>query len=74
MRFVWLDFVRWLLALSVAASHLTGFQVIEKAYLAVDFFFVLSGFVLTGAYQQRVGKPRFLRAEPKIKLSDFRSL
>lgn len=52
-RFVVLDFMRWLLAVLVAAMHLQGYAAPHKAYLAVDFFFILSGFVLTGAYLRK---------------------
>ena len=46
-----LDGLRGIAALGVLAFHLPGFfhipQMLPKAYLFVDFFFLLSGFVLT---------------------------
>lgn len=55
-----LDLMRWVLAMLVAAGHLGGFAAPHKAYLAVDFFFVLSGFVLTGAYIEKASSQHFL--------------
>jgi peptidoglycan/LPS O-acetylase OafA/YrhL len=58
--FVTLDGLRGIAALAIAARHApflwpegypTG--VLQKSYLAVDFFFVLSGFVLSHAYSSR---------------------
>jgi peptidoglycan/LPS O-acetylase OafA/YrhL len=47
-----------------AYSHLLGTPVLTSAYLMVDFFFVLSGFVIAANYQQRLldgfGAGRFL--------------
>jgi peptidoglycan/LPS O-acetylase OafA/YrhL len=47
-----------------AYSHLLGTPVLTSAYLMVDFFFVLSGFVIAANYQQRLldgfGVVRFL--------------
>lgn len=59
-RFVWLDFMRWILALMVASMHLQGYGAPHKAYLAVDFFFILSGFVLTGSKYRSTEKPGFV--------------
>lgn len=42
--------------------HLGGFAAPHKAYLAVDFFFILSGFVLTGAYLRKAEAAGFFRA------------
>ena len=58
--FVALDGLRGVAALAIAARHApflwpAGYPtgVMEKSYLAVDFFFVLSGFVLSHAYSSR---------------------
>ena len=51
--------MRWVLAMLVVAMHLNGYAAPHKAYLAVDFFFILSGFVLTGAYESRASTPNF---------------
>lgn len=59
-RFVWLDFMRWILALMVASGHLHGYGTPHKAYLAVDFFFILSGFVLTGSKCRSAGNRDFV--------------
>lgn len=60
-RFICLDLSRFLFALFVAMLHFRGAFFLERAYLAVDFFFVLSGFVLTHAYLPKAGQPGFLR-------------
>lgn len=55
-RFTALDGFRGLLALAVAlyhlpvASHLFATTLLREAYLCVDFFFALSGFVIAHAY------------------------
>lgn len=55
-RFVALDSLRGIAALAVVGYHLnfvTGLfsgTLFRNAYLAVDFFFVLSGFVIAGSY------------------------
>lgn len=65
MRFSVLDSVRGVCALLVAlyhveviggihAGHLSGFAIVDNAYLFVDFFFVLSGFVIAHAYQPKI--------------------
>lgn len=60
-RFSSLDGFRGLFALAVAlfhlglASHLYANPILREAYLCVDFFFVLSGFVITHAYAGRLG-------------------
>lgn len=58
--FVALDGLRGVAALAIAARHApflwqAGYPtgVLQKSYLAVDFFFVLSGFVLAHAYSSR---------------------
>jgi peptidoglycan/LPS O-acetylase OafA/YrhL len=53
--------MRWVLAVLVVAGHIGGFATPEKAYLAVDFFFILSGFVLTAAYRGRADRESFVR-------------
>ncbi|EJC78718.1 putative acyltransferase [Rhizobium leguminosarum bv. trifolii WSM2297] len=56
-RFIFLDRLRGIAALSVAllhASQVFGFNLNSHAYLAVDFFFCLSGFVLANAYDQKL--------------------
>lgn len=68
-RFVTLDGMRGIAALVVAASHiaeLVGLKSPPHADLAVDFFFVLSGFVLAHAYDRRLAADmtpgQFMRA------------
>jgi peptidoglycan/LPS O-acetylase OafA/YrhL len=58
--FIALDGLRGIAALAIAARHTpflwtAGYPtgVLQKSYLAVDFFFVLSGFVLSHAYSSR---------------------
>ena len=59
-RFVALDSLRGIAALMVVAVHLNtpvGLlqnALIDKGYLAVDFFFVLSGFVIASSYGARL--------------------
>jgi peptidoglycan/LPS O-acetylase OafA/YrhL len=56
-RFLTLDGMRGLAALIVAASHINemlGLGALPHAHLAVDFFFVLSGFVIAQAYEARL--------------------
>lgn len=61
MRFQTLDSWRGLCAVLVAllhyhaAWHLYEFPLIRNSYLFVDFFFVLSGFVIAHAYGHRIG-------------------
>jgi peptidoglycan/LPS O-acetylase OafA/YrhL len=64
-----LDGLRGVAALTVAVTHawlLLGFQAVPHGYLAVDFFFALSGFVIAHAYEQRLrdgmGLSAFLKA------------
>jgi hypothetical protein len=58
-----LDSWRGIAALLVAIFHLNilsaiyGLDFIRNAYLFVDFFFVLSGFVITHSYADRLGTP-----------------
>jgi peptidoglycan/LPS O-acetylase OafA/YrhL len=60
-RFVILDGLRLVFALMVVVSHIAGPIRIERTYLAVDFFFILSGFVLAWSYCGRVHEPDILR-------------
>ncbi|WP_197018411.1 acyltransferase family protein [Sphingomonas sp. URHD0057] len=56
-RFVMLDGLRGVAALIVAFGHISevlGFGVLPHAHLAVDFFFVLSGFVIAQVYEARL--------------------
>lgn len=56
-RFVTLDGMRGIAALVVAGSHVSvmlGLGVPPHGHLAVDFFFVLSGFVIAHAYEERL--------------------
>jgi len=60
-RFVALDGLRGLAALLIVlyhvrwTNHLSGSQFIQNSYLAVDLFFILSGFVISWAYRGRIG-------------------
>lgn len=59
MRYVTLDLMRGLAALAVLVFHMnymlgTETHVIAKGYLAVDFFFILSGFVIAANYHVSV--------------------
>src|SRR4051794_4760580 len=85
-RFVTLDGMRGLAALVVAGSHvaeLVGLGVPPHAHLAVDFFFVLSGFVIAHAYEKRLAttmrpidfiRVRVIRLHPLIILGSAISL
>jgi peptidoglycan/LPS O-acetylase OafA/YrhL len=53
-KFLMLDALRGIAAIVVVGYHLLGSRVIPHGYLAVDFFFLLSGFVLALAYQERL--------------------
>ena len=61
-RFEALDSWRGICALLVALLHfeantnLRGFSFFQNSFLFVDFFFVLSGFVIAANYQQRLGQ------------------
>lgn len=61
-RFVILDLYRFLFALAVALEHFHGYGATPKSYLAVDFFFVLSGFVLSAGYAGKAQRPEFFRS------------
>ncbi len=54
-KFLTLDASRGVAAITVMAYHYLGEKtVVAHGYLAVDFFFMLSGFVLTFAYQTKL--------------------
>lgn len=58
-RFIVLDGLRGIAAFAVIADHIPSSLIqglIQGRYLAVDFFFALSGFVLAHAYQSRFDK------------------
>ena len=75
-KFVALDAFRGIAAIVIVAYHLKDVfspSLFPHGYLAVDFFFMLSGFVLTYAYQERLDqglstlkflKTRFARLYP----------
>ncbi len=80
-RFEILDGLRGVAAMIVVAFHLfetyspgSSEQIINHGYLAVDFFFVLSGFVIGYAYDDRWGsmstwnffKRRLIRLQPMV--------
>lgn len=58
-RFAALDSWRGICALSVVLFHLNAgthfHELLNNGYVAVDFFFVLSGFVIGSAYLDRIG-------------------
>lgn len=58
-RFLWLDAARGIAAIAVMAYHfmpLSGLSsgLFKSAYLAVDLFFIMSGFVLAHAYEAKL--------------------
>jgi peptidoglycan/LPS O-acetylase OafA/YrhL len=53
-RFIGLDGLRGIAALAVFSRHVSSSDVLPLSYLAVDVFFMLSGFVLTHAYQAQI--------------------
>ena len=67
MRFLPLDAWRGILALFVALFHfdvqwhLFSSPLLRNSFLYVDYFFVLSGFVITHAYLNKIEKPGGLR-------------
>lgn len=82
-RFEILDGLRGVAAMIVVAFHLFEtysagpmYQILNHGYLAVDFFFVLSGFVIGYAYDDRWGrmttwdffKRRLIRLQPMVVL------
>lgn len=59
-RLAGLDGLRGIAALSVVGYHagivFGGFEVFDRSYLAVDFFFMLSGYVMARTYEQAFGE------------------
>lgn len=53
-RFLALDGIRGVAALAVLFLHLSNNVLPHRGYLAVDVFFVLSGFVIAHAYEKRL--------------------
>lgn len=53
-RIIVLDGLRGLSALSVAAFHFSFHGFPYRGYIAVDLFFLLSGYVIAGAYEDRL--------------------
>ena len=85
-RYEILDGLRGVAAMIVVAFHLFEtyskgpvFQILNHGYLAVDFFFVLSGFVIGYAYDDRWGKMsiggffkrRLVRLHPMVIMGTF---
>lgn len=66
-----LDGLRGVAAFAVMLTHFCvslGLSGAPKAYLAVDFFFVLSGYVLAHAYEDRLRRPGFLLPFLRLRL------
>ncbi|MEP7456451.1 acyltransferase [Phyllobacterium sp. SB3] len=65
-RYDMLDALRGIAALAVVGFHLSQFgmipAILPRGYLAVDFFFVLSGFVVAHAYEQALRTNLSLRS------------
>src|SRR5580700_1379196 len=65
-RFVALDALRGVCALMVVGFHLNAgghlHGLFANGYVGVDFFFVLSGFIIAAAYGGQVGSPRAVAA------------
>lgn len=53
-RYLVLDGIRGFAALVVLWFHASGFAFFPKGYLAVDLFFLLSGFVIANAYEWKL--------------------
>lgn len=67
--FVTLDGLRGAAAVTIVTRHIEYFQSrFFESYLAVDFFFVLSGFVLSHAYGRRLRRDLSARDFIKIRL------
>jgi peptidoglycan/LPS O-acetylase OafA/YrhL len=61
-RFIVLDGLRGLAAIMIVVWHTGATRFVPGAYLAVDLFFALSGFVLSHAYEARdISWPAFMR-------------
>ena len=75
-RYPTLDGLRGVAAMSILLLHLErpSFQMPEGAYTAVDLFFLMSGFVIAGAYADRIPKigvlgflrARLIRLQPML--------
>lgn len=66
-----LDGLRGVAAFAVMLTHFCvslGLGAAPKAYLAVDFFFVLSGYVLAHAYEDRLRRPGFFLPFLRLRL------
>jgi peptidoglycan/LPS O-acetylase OafA/YrhL len=64
-RFIFLDGLRGVAAMMVVIYHFTdrtSNPLLQNAYFAVDLFFVLSGFVITKAYSERIQNGMLLTA------------
>ncbi|HEX7694251.1 MAG TPA: acyltransferase family protein, partial [Sphingomonas sp.] len=72
-RFVVLDGMRGLAALSVVALHTAQYFPSQtgpaRAYLAVDFFFMLSGFVMAHAYGDKLRAGLTIKGFAEIRLA-----
>lgn len=57
-RYLWLDGARGIAALTVVIYHLADYtlpgRLFRSSYLAVDLFFMMSGFVLAHAYERKL--------------------
>ena len=63
-RFLLLDLMRGIAALAVLVYHdvdYLGLQALPNAYLAVDMFFLLSGFVIAHNYDRKIAAGMSLR-------------
>jgi peptidoglycan/LPS O-acetylase OafA/YrhL len=63
-RFEMLDLLRGIAALAVLiyhSEHFLGIQLLPDAYLAVDLFFMLSGFVIAHNYDPKIGSGMTLK-------------
>jgi peptidoglycan/LPS O-acetylase OafA/YrhL len=53
-RFLTLDGIRGLAAIAVSIYHLSNHRILSSAWIAVDLFFILSGFVIFHSYATRI--------------------